>query len=246
MRAGIWASTSCSAVDDVASGRFRLRVVFRKSGRLRWLSHLEVTRSLERGVRRAGLPYALTQGFNPHMKIAFGPALPVGTGGEREIFDVWLGEYVPAGETLERLNACLAPDLALVEVHYVAESEPSLSSGVLIGVYDVCIDGKELRAEEVATALEKVRSAGTLEVEHRRKTKVFDLARCLPKEPRASDSDAGVRVSLSIRMGPEGSLRPDVLLKAALTAAHIRGVVTDVTRTDTLIENEEGVWLRPA
>jgi len=233
-------------VTDVASGRFRLRVVFRKEGRLRWLSHLELTRSLERGVRRAGLPYALTQGFNPHMRIAFGPALPVGTGGNREAFDVWVTHYVPAAEAQASLEASLPPDLGPIDVHYVAESEPSLSSGVLLGVYDVCVNGKELQAEAVAAALEEVRSAGTLEVEHRRKTKVFDLAISLPKEPSASDSDEGVRVSLTIRMGPEGSLRPDVLLNAALSAAHIRGTVTDVTRTDTLVENEEGVWSRPA
>ena len=108
------------------------------------------------------------------------------------------------------------------------------------------VDGKELRADSVMAALEQVRSAGTLEVEHRRKTKVFDLARSLPKEPRVSDSDEGVLVSLTIRMGPEGSLRPEVLLKAAFAAAHINGVVTDVTRTDTLTEREEGVWSRPA
>ena len=38
---------------------------FRKSGRLRFLSHLELARALERSVRRAGLPYAVTQGSAP-------------------------------------------------------------------------------------------------------------------------------------------------------------------------------------
>ncbi len=67
---------------------FRLRVYFRKSGRCAMLSHLEVARALERAVRRAGLPYAISQGFSPHMKIAFGAALPVGVGGARECFDL--------------------------------------------------------------------------------------------------------------------------------------------------------------
>ena len=57
---------------------FRLRVTFCKQGRLALLSHLEVARALERAVRRAGLPYAVSQGFSPHMKIAFGAALPWG------------------------------------------------------------------------------------------------------------------------------------------------------------------------
>lgn len=229
----------------MGSGRFRLRVAYGKVGRLRWLSHLEVTRTLERGVRRAGLPYAVTQGFSPHMRIAFGPALPVGTAAEREAVDVWLVDYVPAHEALVSLCQALPPGLQPLYALFVADSEPSLSSGVHMGVYDMRIQGKELRADSVQTALEQICSAGTLEVEHRGKTKVFDLTRSLPKEPRASDSDTGVKVSLAVRMGPEGSLRPDVLLTAALTAAHVHGVVTDVTRTDTLREQEEGVWLRP-
>ena len=80
---------------------FRLRVCFAKRGRAAYLSHLEVAHALERAVRRAGLPYAITQGFSPHMKIAFGAALPVGIGGERELFDVYLTSYIPPEEALQ-------------------------------------------------------------------------------------------------------------------------------------------------
>ena len=79
---------------------FRLRVEFCKQGRLALLSHLEVARALERAVRRAGLPFAISQGFSPHMKIAFGAALPVGVGGLHEVFDLQLTRYVlPSGRS---------------------------------------------------------------------------------------------------------------------------------------------------
>ena len=77
---------------------FRLRVTFCKQGRLALLSHLEVARALERAVRRAGLPYAVSQGFSPHMRIAFGAALPVGVGGTREMLR-------PAARTLRVARA---------------------------------------------------------------------------------------------------------------------------------------------
>ena len=230
----------------MASGEFRLRVTYAKSGRLRWLSHLEVTRTLERGVRRAGLPYAVSRGFHPHMRIAFGPALPVGTAGTRECVDVWLVEYVPAPRALRALGDALPEGLDVLAAHYVASGAPALSSGVLVGVYDVRIEGREVTATQVQAALEKVVAAGTLHVEHRRKTKVFDLARALPKEPSARDEGDEVVVDLTIRMGPEGSLRPDVLLGVALDGAGLIGAVTAVTRTDMLVESEEGTWTRPA
>ena len=221
-------------------------MTYAKSGRLRWLSHLEVTRTLERGIRRAGLPYAVSQGFHPHMRIAFGPALPVGTAGQRECFDVWLVEHVAAVDALAVLGDALPEGLGVHAARYVASAEPALSSGVLIGVYDVRVEGREVTATGVKAALEKVIAAGTLDVEHRRKTKVFDLARTLPKEPSARDQDGEIAVDLTIRMGPEGSLRPDVLLRVALDGAGLVGAVTAVTRTDMLVESEEGTWTRPA
>ena len=49
---------------------FRLRVRYGKRDRLKYLGHLEVIHTIERIVRRAGLPYAVTQGFSPHMRVA--------------------------------------------------------------------------------------------------------------------------------------------------------------------------------
>lgn len=48
---------------------FRLRVRYGKRDRLKYLGHLEVIHTIERIVRRAGLPYAVTQGFSPHMRV---------------------------------------------------------------------------------------------------------------------------------------------------------------------------------
>ena len=84
---------------------FRLRVRYGKVGRLSMLSHLEITHALERLVRRSSLPFALSQGFSPHMKIAFGPALPVGVGGTDEVFDVTLTAYVAPDKALSALKA---------------------------------------------------------------------------------------------------------------------------------------------
>ena len=90
-------------------GDFLLRIVYAKRGRLAFLSHKETAHGMERVVRRAGLPYAVTEGFNPHMRSSFGPALPVGCAGDAELLDVRLRTYVPADEALARLQAA-APD----------------------------------------------------------------------------------------------------------------------------------------
>jgi radical SAM-linked protein len=232
-------------VPAVADGEFRFRVCYGKLGRLRWLSHLEVIHSLERSIRRAGLPYAITHGFNPHMKAAFGPALPVGTAGENEYLDVWLTRSTDAMEALSLLKDSTPADLAPLDARYAADKEPSLTAAITIAKYVVDVIGKESSTEDVRVALNGVVGTGSLSVEHKGKHKVFDLARCLPEEVRVEDHQGGSRVLLTVRMGPQGSLRPELLVREAIREASLEAAVTHTTRTDTLIEVEEGVWVRP-
>ncbi len=224
----------------MAPGEFRLRVAYRKTGRARFLSHLEVMRALERSVRRSGLSYAVTQGFSPRMKLAFGPALPVGTAAEREHVDVWTTRYVAAEEAMRALVAATPAELAPLAVGYVSLGEPSLGAAVTLAEYDVYLEGKGVTDTAVQEALDAVIGSGRLEVEHKGKQKVFDLARSLPKEVRARSAGSGVTVAVTTRMGQEGSLRPDVLCTVALSRARCDGAVVRVTRTDTFIEEEAG------
>ena len=229
----------------MASGEFRLRVRYGKVGRLRWLSHLEVVRALERAVRRAELPFALSQGFSPHIRIAFGPALPVGTAGQNEYYDVWLTRYTGAEDALQRLGASTPEDLAPSQARFVGEREPSLAAATNVAVYRVAVDGKESSTEQVRAALSRVVESGSLTVERKGKHKVFDLTRSLLEETRVTGRDSGCDVHLTVRIGPEGSLRPETLVSSALVAASLDASVTHTTRTDTLIETEGGTWARP-
>ncbi|MFR1640505.1 MAG: TIGR03936 family radical SAM-associated protein [Eggerthellaceae bacterium] len=114
---------------------FRLRMTFCKQGRLAMLSHLEVARALERAVRRAGLPFAVSQGFSPHMKIAFGAALPVGVGGTHELADLQMTRYVPVDEALEALQRASVPDLMVKACDYIGRTRRPLSAAYPIAVY---------------------------------------------------------------------------------------------------------------
>lgn len=229
----------------MAAGEYRLRICYPKAGRLRYLSHLELVHTLERCIRRAGLPFAITQGFSPHMKAAFGPALPVGTGGEREYLDVWVTRYTEASDVLKVLRAVTPEDLSPIEVGYVAMNVPSLTAALTIGQYRVELEGREYDAEEVHAGIVRLMAEGSITVEQKGKQKVYDLARSIPKEPRVHGQQDGVTIEMTVRMGPEGSLRPEAFVKAALSLSGMDAPVVRTTRTDALVESEEGVWSRP-
>ena len=81
----------------------KMRIAIAKKAATQYVGHLDFGRALERALRRAKLPVAFSEGFNPHMKISFGPALSVGVASYAEYVDVELQEHVDAADFGERL-----------------------------------------------------------------------------------------------------------------------------------------------
>ncbi|MDX2035539.1 MAG: TIGR03936 family radical SAM-associated protein [Isosphaeraceae bacterium] len=83
----------------------KVRLRFAKHGDLRLISHHDLVRSLERMIRRADLPIASTQGFNPRPKITFSLSLALGIEGKNEAVEFEFTEPLEPGDVLERLRA---------------------------------------------------------------------------------------------------------------------------------------------
>lgn len=194
--------------------RFLLRVHYRKAGRLRHLGHLDVMRTLERAIRRAGLPFCVTQGYSPRMKCAFSAALPLGAASESEYYDLFLSSYVPPDQALERLRAASADDLAPLGAAYVATGSPALSAWLDRARWCVEVPGP-YKAEEVDAAVSELARAGGLTYMRGRKQKRVDLTKTLVGWT-VGQADDGVRLVLDTRSSNEGALRPEVLVRAAL------------------------------
>ena len=174
----------------VADTTFRLRVTYGKSGRLSYLSHLEVVRACERAVRRADLPYAVTQGLYPKDEGGV-RTRPAGRdrGGWRRRYDVWLTRFVPAGGGARPARGGHPGRLSPMAAVYVPESEPSLSAALTIADYEVKVQVRAGAGRSERRGMEAVLSDGALEVQHKGKDKVYDLATVLPKEPSSGESE---------------------------------------------------------
>lgn len=207
---------------------FRLRVVFVKAGRLSMLSHLELCRALERAVRRAKLPYAVSQGFSPHMRIAFGAALPVGVGGTHEFFDLFLESYVAPDKALAALKSASADDLMVQSCSYVEHSAPAASVAFPICTYRVVFSSapEELVVPEEITVVRK------------KKEKTL----CVSDFLRGSVSfeEDGKSAVFTLESKPTGSLRPDLLMSKCVEATCAAGkaaqdfCVVTITRIEQL------------
>jgi radical SAM-linked protein len=83
---------------------------------MKFLSHLDLARALDRAVRRAKLPVAYSAGFHPHAEISFGPPLPLGLEGQREPACLELARVEPVAEMTRALSRQLPRGLDLVSL----------------------------------------------------------------------------------------------------------------------------------
>ena len=244
--------------------QFRLRVRYAKRGRLRYLGHLELIHTIERCIRRAALPYAVSQGFSPHMRVGYTSALPVGTGSSCEYYDVFLTELVPAPQALERLKAATPFDLAPDFAAYVDLRAPALTADITRVDYHIELaprPGCGVTPERIDTALQAVKSKGELPYLRGKKRKTLDLSTLLSWQLHAQDGGS-VLLGIATHCDNEGSLRPELLL-AAIDQA-LRGIdpgdeeinsagIQDlacigryrIERTAQLIANEDGTIRAP-
>jgi radical SAM family uncharacterized protein/radical SAM-linked protein len=121
---------------------FRHRVTFEKRGDARFLSHRNTMDVFERAIRAAGLPARYSQGFNPHMKLSMGPALPLGLESRHEVFDVdGIGPF--GAGAADAINAKMPPGMRALEVRELVAGEPPLSRAVKGAKYAVRLESDE-------------------------------------------------------------------------------------------------------
>jgi len=155
------------------------RMMYRKEGPARYMSHLDLLRTFERSARRAGLPIAFTSGFNPHPKITFAAPLSVGTAGEAEFADLELTEDFTAIAVFNKLSGALPDGLSLTEVRKINRQSPSLMSLVERATYRAT--GKlaaPLSSEDLQLAIDAFLALPEIPVRRKNKAggfKIYDI-----------------------------------------------------------------------
>ena len=94
------------------------RLLFEKTGKAIWISHLDLMRVFQRAFKRAGLPLTHTQGYNPRPSVSIALPLSVGVESRCELLDFDLdGISVPPEELKQRLNQALVEGVRVLDVY---------------------------------------------------------------------------------------------------------------------------------
>lgn len=192
----------------------RLRFTFGKGGPARYISHLDLARTLERALNRSRVPLAYSQGFNRRPRLSLAAALPLGYTSEAELADIWLTETTPPDEVLVRLTERMAPGITLTTMTEVDLAAPSLQQSLAAATYQATfLDPVDVAALRDGVA--ELLAAETLPRERKRakdkRPKPYDL-RPLIIELSVDEGDAGPFLHLNLVQTPTQTGRPDEVL----------------------------------
>ncbi len=214
--------------------RFRLR--FTKGQELRFISHLELMRVWERALRRSGLALALTQGFRPHLRMSFGPPLPVGSTSIAEYFDLEFARP-PAADLEDTLNELLPLGLSVTGWRPILFKTTSLMAAVDFATYRVRLPDSIVESSGVSPqafedllleGISGVLGANTVVV---RRTgadgvKEFDAR---PSIESLNPLPGARAVDVGIRFTPRSQARPEELIALVLPKADVRQIGVERT-----------------
>lgn len=219
----------------------RMLAVFEKGERIRHIGHLDIQRSVQRGLRRSGLPVAYSQGFNPHILITFASALSTGACGKREIMDVTMAEEVDEKEFLTRMNRAMPPEMQLKEARAVDSKHPSLMGMVRAAVYDLTIRNEEtgkLLISAIPAMMEKER----IPAMRKTKTKLTEV----DIKPLILDINGeGNHIRATLILNERESCKPQMLLDALKETAGITEEVRMLVTRESLLGEDENGTLTP-
>ncbi len=145
------------------------RLTFAKDRGVRWIGHLDLARVFERAVRRARVPIAYSEGFNPRPRLSFYSQLSVGMTGEAEPMTIELRRNMDPLDLVKSLNEALPKGISIRSAERVEGRRAPEITGAeyLIGIVgascaDLAVAAKTLLASEAVVVERKKETSSKL------------------------------------------------------------------------------------
>lgn len=216
--------------------RFDYRLTYGKTGRAKYISHLDLMRTIQRVFKRAKIPIWYTQGFNPHAYLNFPLALSLGTDSTVEVLDVALLEELDSDEIMTRLNACMPEGLHIYKV-----AKPVLKHTEIAQAEYTIKFNSNISADEAKTRFEHFAGRDRIEIEKRTKKKGINIVDIKPhiNLVSATASDNMTVIDIILPAGCQFNLNTSLVMDAfcKLESVEVDNIYT--TRTKIMCKNGE-------
>ena len=196
-----------------------IRIKFTKTGRLRYISHLDLCRTMQPAMIRAKIPLWYTEGFNPHPKMVFAQPLPLFVESRCEFLDIKIVEDVTCEELKNRLRAAFTDELYVTDV-YVPSSKFT----------EIAYASYEIKGLPVTAADIKDLLSGAIEIVKKTKSgaeKTLDIRDQVKTVTLRPDGTMECVLSAS----GDKYLNPDIFAKAVAAKIGADAEKCEITRT---------------
>ncbi|MBO5344255.1 MAG: DUF2344 domain-containing protein [Ruminococcus sp.] len=213
----------------------RLRATFKKTGRAKYISHLDLNRCMLRIFRRSKLPVWYTEGFNPHPYYSFALALSLGFESECEIMDFNItDDNMPLSVIKDRLNEVMPEGMGIVDV------APQVKKITAIAKAEYKFELKTDDVQGVFAAVENLLAAPEILIEKKTKKgiKTVDL-KPDTEIVRFEKGDTAVKIAMRLPAGTKTNYNPTLFTEALKNSCEIPFDTVNIRRIGILCENNE-------
>ncbi len=213
-----WLSASSEALSASPAPpvppEMRVRINYGKTGRARYISHLEMIDVLSGAMRRARIPVAFSGGFHPQPRMRFSPGLPVGAESECEVVDIDLAQRCEPEEIRASLAAQVPEGLLISAASEVSLRQTSPDRELSGFRYRVDISSIETADDDVDAALADFAVAESFPVRRRtkrgmREVNALDFVRRLERFGPS-------HLEIDVQFDERGSIKPSDVLASLL------------------------------
>ncbi len=195
-------------------------LVFEKGESVRWLSHLDIHRTFERAIRRAGLPIAFSAGFNPRERLSFVSALGTGITGANELMVLELTEPLALDAIRTQLNGVFPSGIQVLESHEIPDTAVKLLPKEIdrAEYRVVCACTKETSSETIQEAICNLLAQDEIMIARERdgRTRHANIRPFLFALHLLPERESDTRILLSMILGQSesGTARPQEIVTA--------------------------------
>lgn len=187
-----------------------VRLIYKKQGRAKYISHLDINRLFSRVLKRSGLPVWYTEGFNPHISLIFALPLSLGYVSEYDVCDFKItDDNLSNDEIADVLRSAFPESIEVVNV-----IDPTMKvKELMFAKFTVNIDCTDENAEKLKSFL----SADEILVDKttkKKQLKSFDVKPKI-KSMQIVDNDDGISVTLLLPAGSEDNINPSIIFDKA-------------------------------
>lgn len=209
-----------------------IRVFYKKVSRAKYISHLDITRCMQRALKRSGIPVWHTEGFNPHIYITFALPLSLGYESESESMDMRLNEDIPLDGVMEKLNEALPPDIIVTAV----KPQVNKPDRIVSCLYTLTLTGENGEALQKTFLEFMEKEQINVEKKTKKGFKVIDI-KPLCEIVSTTPNKNSLIILIMAAAGNETSINPTLLTDEFLKETELDGIFVAVMRNKVYMDD---------